>query len=272
MLCSCSLLRKFLEQRGLYDKKRKVAKLANGEVSIPIKTEQLKLEAEEDEHVSKYTFSRVEFTKSENGVEKWKMQPHEKLKANVTSLFSKYDIPLEASLLTELPNSWESHGDLVLLPQQSFQSKFWEQFGTELWKVVATSLGAKRIAKKSAIFNDDFRTPNVQLLLGDNSIVHHTDNRIKYSYDITKCMFSSGNVTEKIRISKLNCSGETVVDLYAGIGYFTLPYLVHSRASQVYACEWNKHAVEALRKNLQINGVADRCVIHEGDNRKVSMQ
>eukprot|EP00976_Prorocentrum_cordatum_P018210 368390-Prorocentrum_minimum.AAC.1 len=31
-------------------------------------------------------------------------------------------------------------------------------------------------------------------------------------------MFSSGNVTEKARMARLDCEGQTVVDLYAGIG------------------------------------------------------
>ena len=35
----------------------------------------------------------------------------------------------------------------------------------------------------------------------------------------------------------------------------------------VYACEWNPHAIEALRRNLEANGVASRCVVLEGDNR-----
>lgn len=55
----------------------------------------------------------------------------------------------------------------------------------------------------------------------------------------------------------------------AGIGYFTLPYLVHARADRLHACEWNPDAVEALRKNLRLNGVEDRCVVHFGDNRQV---
>ena len=38
----------------------------------------------------------------------------------------------------------------------------------------------------------------------------------RYTYDVTKCMFSSGNITEKLRVSKLDCTGEVVVDLYAG--------------------------------------------------------
>ena len=29
-------------------------------------------------------------------------------------------------------------------------------------------------------------------------------------------MFSAGNITEKLRVASFNCSGETVVDLYAG--------------------------------------------------------
>lgn len=55
----------------------------------------------------------------------------------------------------------------------------------------------------------------------------------------------------------------------SGIGYFTLPYLVHAGATHVHACEWNPDAVEALQKNLIENGVFDRCTIHQGDNRQV---
>ena len=58
--------------------------------------------------------------------------------------------------------------------------------------------------------------------------------------------------------------------LAKGIGYFTLPYLVHAKAHLVHACEWNPDAAEALKRNLRLNGVEDRCVVHHGDNREVS--
>jgi len=35
---------------------------------------------------------------------------------------------------------------------------------------------------------------------------------------VTKCMFSPGNITEKLRVASLPCSGEVLVDLYAGNG------------------------------------------------------
>ncbi|CAN6225692.1 unnamed protein product, partial [Urochloa humidicola] len=80
-------------------------------------------------------------------------------------------------------------------------------------------------------------------------------------------MFSSGNRSEKLRVGQFNCRDEVVVDLFAGIGYFVLPFLVKANAKFVYACEWNPHAVEALRRNVHDNNVEDRCIILEGDNR-----
>lgn len=38
----------------------------------------------------------------------------------------------------------------------------------------------------------------------------------RYEFDVTKCMFSAGNITEKLRVAGFDCRGETVVDLYAG--------------------------------------------------------
>lgn len=69
----------------------------------------------------------------------------------------------------------------------------------------------------------------------------------RYSWNVEKNMFSAGNVTERHRIASYKCENEVIVDLFAGIGYFTLPFLVHAKAKFVHACEWNPDAVEALR-------------------------
>lgn len=138
-----------------------------------------------------------------------------------------------------------------------------------LWQVVASALNCKRLAIDQSIACNHYRSSTAVLLLGDNGWVEHVDNGICYVFDVTKCMFSSGNISEKLRVAKFDCRGETIVDLYAGIGYFTLPYLVHTGALKVHACEWNPVAVEALQKGLIANKVEDRCVIHCGDNRKV---
>ena len=66
----------------------------------------------------------------------------------------------------------------------------------------------------------------MQILVGNNGWFNHQENGILYSFDATKCMFSWGNPSEKLRMARLDCKNEVVVDLFAGIGYFVLSFLV----------------------------------------------
>lgn len=94
-----------------------------------------------------------------------------------------------------------------------------------------------------------------------------TEFGIKQSFDLTRVMFSRGNVTEKKRFGNLVQEDEVVLDMYSGIGYYTLPALVMGNARHVTSCEWNSHAVEYLKYNLKQNRVEDRARILAGDSR-----
>jgi len=129
-------------------------------------------------------------------------------------------------LLEQLPARWETLGDIIILPKTCFKDPLWESVGEELWPLIAKSLGAQRLARQGKIMPNGTRDSTLELLLGDNGWVTHHENGIRYSLDATKCMFSSGNRSEKLRMGQLNCRDEVVVDLFAGIGYFVLPFLV----------------------------------------------
>ncbi|RKP18336.1 hypothetical protein ROZALSC1DRAFT_23332 [Rozella allomycis CSF55] len=98
-------------------------------------------------------------------------------------------------------------------------------------------------------------------------LISTTQYVIKYFWNPVYSMFSAGNITEKERIANFDCEDEVIVDLYAGIGYFVLPYLIHAKAKYVHACEWNTYAVAALKKNLVANKVDKKCSVYEGDNK-----
>ncbi|KAF1887173.1 hypothetical protein Lal_00040770 [Lupinus albus] len=183
----------------------------------------------------------------------------------VTSLIEHKGLP--SRLLEELPTRWDRLGDIVILPATSFKDSMWDSIAEDLWPIVAKSLKAHRLAHQGPVAATGTRDSTLQILVGDNGWVNHRENGILYSFDSTKCMFSWGNLSEKLRMAKLDCKDEVIVDLFAGIGYFVLPFLVRAQAKLVYACEWNPHALEALQHNLQANSVADRCIILGGDNR-----
>ncbi|KAF9957512.1 tRNA methyltransferase tyw3 [Mortierella alpina] len=84
-------------------------------------------------------------------------------------------------------------------------------------------------------------------------------NHVWYTWAPMFTMFSAGNITEKERVAKsrpiFDAKGKTVVDLYAGIGYFALVYLIHAGAKVVHACEWNPWSVEGLAQGASRNGI-----------------
>ncbi|XP_010538959.1 PREDICTED: tRNA wybutosine-synthesizing protein 2/3/4 isoform X2 [Tarenaya hassleriana] len=191
--------------------------------------------------------------------------PLQRMKEAITCIIEQKGLPNK--LLEELPPRWERLGDIVVLPITSFRDPVWSSIGDEVWPAVAKSLNANRLARQGRIASTGTRDSTLEILVGDNGWVDHRENGVIYSFDATKCMFSWGNLSEKLRMGNLDCQNEVVVDLFAGIGYFVLPFLVRAKAKLVYACEWNPHAFEALRRNIEANSVSDRCIVLEGDNR-----
>ncbi|XP_077588284.1 tRNA wybutosine-synthesizing protein 2 homolog [Stigmatopora nigra] len=262
-LCHAQRIREDLQSRNFLDRSLCMVKEPSGTVLLPILSSclpQIELTFLEDV-TTVWCETSVLSKKTIN-------RRSDKLQDVLQELVESHGEIWTKELREDLPRNFQRHGDLVLLGKNSFSLPLWNTIDG-LWQTVAKSLGAKRLARMSRISNNGFRAPQVTILLGDHSWVKHVDNGITYEFDVTKCMFSAGNVTEKLRIAGFDCRGETVVDLYAGIGYFTLPYLVHAGAAHVHACEWNPNAIEALRKNLVTNRVQDRCTIHPGDNRQL---
>lgn len=204
---------------------------------------------------------------------------------NYGEMETRPTVVLSKDLIKKSMPKFKRHDDLIVV-----QESAWEEFKRtlpipvvrdenspfsidedELASLVCQTVQkpfCRRLAVEKAIKSDDYRTPNVELILGDNGIVNHKENHITYRFDVTKCMFSFGNINEKMRMAELDCSKEIVVDLFAGIGYFSLPLLIHAKAKHLYACEWNPNAIDAFKKNLTLNKIdPDRCTVIEGDNR-----
>jgi tRNA wybutosine-synthesizing protein 2 len=114
--------------------------------------------------------------------------------------------------------------------------------------------------------NEVTRTPSTELLWGDAGEVRHQENGYSYFLDPQKVMFSQGNREEKLRMAALvHESGrdERVADMFAGIGYFTIP--IAGSGGYVHAMEINPVAFAYLQRNIVVNGFSDRVTASPGD-------
>ncbi|MDR0900819.1 MAG: class I SAM-dependent methyltransferase family protein [Methanobrevibacter sp.] len=112
----------------------------------------------------------------------------------------------------------------------------------------------KTIAKIKNI-SGNLRQPEIELLAGNQTETIHKENGSLFKLDIAKVMWSKGNTTERMRIAKLIEGGEIVVDMFAGIGYFSIPIAIHGNPKKVFSIELNPDSYTYLKENITINKI-----------------
>jgi len=166
-----------------------------------------------------------------------------------------------------LPTKWEKIGKILVIKIP----KELKKFSKEIAKIYAEVLDCKTVLEDIGGISGEYRRPNVRLLYGDpNCETIHIENRVRFRLDVSKIMFSSGNMDERIRMATISNSKEIVVDLFAGIGYFSIPMAIYSRPKRIYAIEKNPLAYKYLCENIVLNHVTEIVEPMLGDNRKIA--
>jgi len=114
----------------------------------------------------------------------------------------------------------------------------------------------------------EFRVLDLEVISGqDVSETVHTEYGLRFKVDPRKAYFNPRLSNERRRIASLVRDGETVVDMFSGVGPFAIMIAKLSRPGVVYAIDLNPGAVQLMRENVELNRVAG-VVPLEGDARQ----
>ncbi len=149
-----------------------------------------------------------------------------------------------------IPTNYKVIGDIVVVKLSDEAKRYAKTIGKALMQITpckAVWCDYGRYGMK--------RRPKMELIGGEGSVTEHRENGCRFRLDVSKVMFSLGNQAERMRIAKLVEEDEVVVDMFAGIGYFSIPIAIHSKARRIYSIEINPESYSFLLENIRINGV-----------------
>ena len=157
--------------------------------------------------------------------------------------------------LALLPGGWQIIGDIVVISLHSDLYPERKLVGDAMLKLYPY---CKSVYLDEGI-SGKLRRPRRELVVvrdevDDPAITVHNENGCRFRLDVTKIMFSKGNLKERMRMSRLG-KGKVVVDMFAGIGYFTIPMAVHSHPARIIGIEINPESYHYLVENIRLNGV-----------------
>lgn len=107
---------------------------------------------------------------------------HDKIKTSLSNFMkNKFDLDWNENWNDDLPKKWKMSKELLILPANCFNLTHWTEndAANEFYKVLAECFDVKRVAKENRVKPDDYRSPNLTLLYGEDPIVTINNNGIK---------------------------------------------------------------------------------------------
>jgi tRNA (guanine37-N1)-methyltransferase len=181
------------------------------------------------------------------------------LKEAVAGLLSKKEI-------SELYGAFDQVGDIIVIriPDSLVAKK--KIIGEILLQRVKT---AKSVFYQSSPVEGDFRTRTLELLAGeDRTETEYKEHGCKFRVDVQKAFFSPRLSTERERIANLIEDGETVINMFGGVGMFSIIAAKRKKCT-VYNIDINPHAATLCEKNIKLNKLVGKVESIVGNATKI---
>jgi tRNA (guanine37-N1)-methyltransferase len=168
-------------------------------------------------------------------------------------------------LIQLLPTSFDVVGDIAILRLADDLLPWKGQIGEAL---LSTFPRLRTVALDKGV-KGEMRVRDMDIISGDGSTeTVQIEYGLRLKVDLRKAYFNPRLASERQRVASLVKKGEVVIDMFTGVGPFSLMIARHAEPEIVYAIDMNMDAVEYLKANIAMNRVKNVIPIW-GDAREV---
>lgn len=185
--------------------------------------------------------------------------PLEKRKSSLREILSK---KIPESYLLKL-RAFDAIGNIALIQLSSELIPYQRIIGEALLEL---NPFIKAVFRKDSI-EGEYRVPKLELIAGEHiTETVYREFGVRILLDVSKVYFSPRLSEERKRIASLIKNDEIVLDMFCGVGPFSLMISKKSEPKKIYAIDINETAIYYLKKNIALNKTQNIVPIH-GDSK-----
>ena len=151
---------------------------------------------------------------------------------------------------SELYSAFDQIGDIIIvrIPDSLLSKK--KVIGQALLDAVHP---ARSVFYQSSDVSGDFRTRNLEVIAGeDNTETEYREYGCRFKVDVEKVFFSPRLSTERKRIADLVQDGEILINMFGGVGMFSI-VAAKMKNCTVYNIDLNPYAAKLCEENIKLN-------------------
>jgi len=170
-------------------------------------------------------------------------------------------------LLGGIPRSMPTVGDIAIVEIPDELSGYDRQIGSA---ILTANPSLRTVLKKASSIQGTHRIREFKVIAGENRMFTvHREYGCTFHVDLSKVYFNPRLTYERSRVSSLVREGETILDMFAGVGPFSIQIAKKSETITVFAVDINPAAIEYLNRNIEANRVKNRIIAVEGDVEEI---
>ncbi len=157
--------------------------------------------------------------------------------------------------------AYEQIGDIVIIDRYEPEAK-------RVADVLLHQNKIRTVLQAETSISGEYRTRGLSILAGERKTeTIYMENGCRYRIDLAKVYFTPRLATERLRVANQVHDGDLVVDMFAGVGPFSILIAKRFPRAHVIAIDKNPDAIHYLKENVKLNKVKN-VEIREGDARE----
>ena len=136
--------------------------------------------------------------------------------------------------------------------------------------VMQTHKRIKSVWRQASPVSGDFRLRGLEFVLGERKTeTFHREHGCVFKVDLEKCYFSPRLSYDRMRIALLVQPDEFVLNMFAGVGCYSIVIAKHSKPAKIFSIDINPFAIQFMQENIKLNKIEEKVVPIQEDAKRV---